>query len=163
TPTSLTNNGFSGTINVGPLVALHVPDQANGTNQLGSGSTVIVQSSGQLTLDRNSYCNSTLFLSGSGNGAGITANMAMDIAQGAVIAGNIILSSDASIGGFLGNVTISGRVLGQAGGETLTFRNTRANATSINIQIGSASGPNNWGPTIIDPGDLANQIIRVTA
>jgi fibronectin-binding autotransporter adhesin len=162
-PTSLTNNGFTGTINVGPLVALHVPDQSNGTNQLGNGSTVIVAATGQLTLDRNGYYNSAITLSGNGNGSGVTANMAMDMAQGATLVGNVTLAADASIGGFLGDVTISGRILGTVGNETLTFRNTRANATSINMRLGSTSGPNNWGNTIIDPGDNLNQIIRVTA
>ncbi len=162
-PASLTNNTFSGTINVGPLVNLGTPDGSNGTNQLGVGSSIFVQDTGSVLLDRNGTYRSTFFLQGVGNGAGNAGIMALELEQGTTIVGDVILLTDTTIGGFLGTTRISGRILGTNGFETLTFANRRSGATSFELQVGSAAGPNMWGATVIDPGDLLGQQIRVTA
>jgi len=162
-PTFLVNNPFSGTISVGALVNLATADQSSGTNQLGVGSTVNVADTGSVYLDRNGIYRSTFNLQGPGNGGGAAGIMTLEIEQGANVVSNVNLLSDVTIGGFLGDATISGRILGVAGTETLTFANRRADAQSYNLRIGSASGPNHWGATIIEPGDFVNQRIRVTA
>jgi fibronectin-binding autotransporter adhesin len=162
-PTTLVNNPFSGTINVGPLVNLGTADQSSGTNQLGVGSTVNVADTGSVLLDRNGIYRTTFNLQGAGNGSGGAGIMTLEIEQGSTIVSNVNLLADATIGGFLGDATISGRILGVAGTETLTFANRRADAQTYNLRIGSASGPNDWGATIIEPGDNVNQRIRVTA
>jgi autotransporter-associated beta strand protein len=162
-PTTLVNHPFSGTINVGNLVNLGTADGSSGTNQLGVGSTVNVADGGSVLLDRNGIYRTTFNLQGAGNGAGNAGIMTLELEQGTTIVSNVNLLADATIGGFLGDTTISGRILGAAGSETLTFANRRADAQSYNLRIGSAAGPNHWGPTIIEPGDNLNQRIRVTA
>ncbi|HEX5218329.1 MAG TPA: autotransporter-associated beta strand repeat-containing protein [Verrucomicrobiae bacterium] len=162
-PTSLVNHPFSGTFNVGAYVNLATADQSSGTNQLGVGSTVNVADTGSVYLDRNGIYRTTFNLSGPGNGAGSAGVMTLEIEQGSTIVSNVNLLSDVTIGGFLGDATISGRILGATGTETLTFANRRQDAQSYNLRIGSASGPNHWGATIIEPGDYVNQRIRVTA
>jgi len=162
-PTTLQNSTFSGTFNVGAYVNLATADQSNGTNQLGVGSTVNVLDTGSVYLDRNGIYRTTFNLQGAGNGGGSAGVMTMELEQGTTVVSNVNLLTDATIGGFLGEATISGRILGAAGNEILTFANRRQDAQSYNLRVGSAAGPNHWGPTIIEPGDNVNQRIRVTA
>jgi autotransporter-associated beta strand protein len=162
-PTTLVNHPFSGTINVGAYVNLGTADQSSGTNQLGIGSTVNVADGGSVLLDRNGIYRTTFNLQGAGNGAGNAGIMTLELEQGTTIVSNVNLLTDATIGGFLGDTTISGRILGAAGTETLTFANRRQDAQSYNLRIGSAAGPNHWGPTIVGSDDNLNQRIRVTA
>ena len=160
---SLTNNTFSGWFNVGPLACLVTPDGSNGTNQLGVNSTIYVQDTGSVLLDRNGLYPSTFYLQGAGNGSGNAGVMTLELEQGTTISGNTILLGDATIGGFLGAARISGRILGTNGTETVTFANRRSGATTYNLQIGSPAGPNLWGATVLEPGDYVGQQIRVTA
>jgi len=162
-PTTLVNHPFSGTFNVGNLVNLGTADNSSGTNQLGVGSTVNIEDGGSVLLDRFGIYRTTFNIQGAGNGAGNAGIMTLELEQGTTIVSNVNLLADATIGGFLGDATISGRILGVAGTETLTFANRRADAQSYNLRIGSVAGPNHWGPTIIEPGDNVNQRIRVTA
>jgi autotransporter-associated beta strand protein len=122
-----------------------------------------VQDTGNVLLDRSGTYLSTFFIQGNGNSAGNIASVALEMEQGVTVVSNIILLADSAMGGFLGTVTVSGRIIGTNGMETLTMANRRANSQSYVLQLGSQSGPNVWGNTVIDPGDNLNQLIRVQA
>ena len=165
-PASLTNSTFSGFFHVNPLVCLNTPDLSNGTNQLGVGSTVYVEDTGSLYLDRSGTYLSTFYIQGLGNGAGAAGTpVAMEI-EGfspiTTVAGDVYVLSSTVIGGFIGTSRISGRLVDTNGTSTITFANGRA-GSSFNLQLGSLSGPNHWGTTIIDPDILNGEQIRVTA
>lgn len=165
-PTSVTNTSFSGYFDVGPLVCLTTPDLSSGTNQLGIGSTVYVQDSGSIYLDRSGYYLSTFYLQGAGNGAGSAGTpVTMEIegiSPPTTVAGDVYALSSVTIGGFIGTSRISGRLLDTNGTSTITFANGRGPGTSFNLQLGSLSGPNHWGDTIIDP-DLSGGVFTLTA
>jgi autotransporter-associated beta strand protein len=164
-PNALANGGFSGLINVGPLVCLATPDLANGT-QFGVGSTVYVEDTGSVYLDRGGTYACTFYLQGAGNGsgsAGTPVTMEIEgISPPTTVSGDVFLLSSATIGGFIGTSRISGRIVDTNGTSTLTFANGRGAGTSYNLQLGSVSGPNLWADTIIDP-DLSGGVVTITA
>ncbi len=163
---NVNNTAFSGYFDVGPAVCLNTPDQSNGTNQLGIGSTVYVQDTGSLYLDRGGYYLSTFYIQGAGNGAGSAGTpVTMEIegiSPPTTIAGDVNVLSSVSIGGFIGTSRILGRLVDTNGVSTITFANGRGLGTSFNLQLGSVSGPNHWGTTVIDP-DLSGGAFTVTA
>ena len=165
-PTSVTNLGFSGFWHVNPRVCLNTPDLSNGTNQLGLGSTVYVEDTGSLYLDRSGTYLSTFYIQGLGNGAGAAGTPVTLEIEGigppTTIAGDVNVLSSVIIGGFIGTSRISGRLVDTNGTSTITFANGRANSTFI-LQLGSVSGPNHWGTTIIDPDILNGELITITA
>jgi len=162
----VTNTAFSGYFNVGPYVCLNTPDLSNGTNQLGVGSTVYVEDMGSIYLDRSGYYLSTFYIQGTGNGAGSAGTpVTMEIegiSPPTTVAGDVYALSSVTIGGFIGTSRISGRLLDTNGTSTITFANGRGPGTSFNLQLGSVSGPNHWGDTIIDP-DLSGGAFTLTA
>lgn len=167
-PSTVTNTAFSGFIDVGPYVCLNTPDLSNGTNHLGIGSTVYVEDTGSVYLDRAGYYLTTFYLQGAGNGAGSAGTpVTLEIEGSAsptitTIAGDVNVLSSATIGGFIGTSRISGRLVDTNGASTMTFANGRGPGSGINLQLGSLSGPNHWADTIIDP-DLSGGAFTVTA
>ncbi|MFO1488383.1 MAG: hypothetical protein U1F83_05035 [Verrucomicrobiota bacterium] len=165
---AVTNTGFSGTFHVNPYVCLNTPDLSNGTNQLGIGSTVYVEDTGSVYLDRGGYYLSTFVIQGAGNGAGSAGTPVTLEIEGlgaptiTTIAGDVHVLSSATIGGFIGISRISGRLIDTNGVSTITFANGRGPGTGINLQLGSVSGPNHWADTIIDP-DLSGGAFTITA
>ena len=164
-PTALANSGFSGLMDVGPLVCLATPDLANGT-QFGVGSTVYVEDTGSVYLDRGGTYPCTFYLQGAGNGsgsAGTPVTMEIEgISPPTTVSGDVFLLSSATIGGFIGTSRIAGRIVDTNGTSTLTFANGRGPGTSFTLQLGSVGGPNNWADTIIDP-DLSGGVFTITA
>ena len=163
---NVNNTAFSGYFDVGPAVCLNTPDLSNGTNQFGIGSTVYVQDTGSLYLDRGGYYLSTFYIQGAGNGAGSAGTpVTMEIegiSPPTTIAGDVNVLSSVSIGGFIGTSRIAGRLIDTNGTSTITFANGRGPGTGINLQLGSVSGPNHWGTTVIDP-DLSGGAFTITA
>lgn len=160
------NLAFTGRFNVGPLACLTTPDLSAGTNQLGVGSTVYVEDTGSVLLDRGGTYLSTFYIQGAGNGAGnagtpVTLEIE-GISPPTTIAGNVNVLSSTTIGGFIGTSRISGRLVDTNGVSTITFANGRGAGTSFILQLGSVSGPNHWADTIIDP-DLSGGAFTVTA
>ncbi len=165
-PTTLQNSTFSGKFNVGPLVNLGTADGSTGTNQLGVGSVVYVEDTGSVLLDRSGNYRTTFYIQGAGNGAGNAGTpVALEIegiSPPTTIHSNVYVLSSTTIGGFIGTSRILGQIIDTNGTSTLTFANGRGSGTSFTLQVGSASGPNHWGTTVIDP-DLSGGVFTLTA
>jgi fibronectin-binding autotransporter adhesin len=152
-PLTVTNSGFTGTMNVAVGVRLH-SDTGNVGLQFGNGSTVNVPSLAQAWIDTSaSNYTSTFNIAGTG-WSGDAANPgplgALRLFN-CTLSGPINLLADSRIGGSSTGATISGQI---SGNFRLEVFGGNVNVDQFVLTLAPATGPNPYASTLITRGVL---------
>jgi len=149
-PTTTINSNFFGTNIIDAGVRLHCSD-GNLGHPLGNGGVVVVNSFGQVWLDRTAATyNQAFYIAGTG-WPGTTAaagSSALSVFGCTVNGPGIYLQADSRIGGTISGGTILCPI---SGSYQLEVWGT---AGSYVLQLGPTNGVNNYGSTLITSGSI---------
>jgi autotransporter-associated beta strand protein len=167
-PLTVTNGGFTGTMNIAAQVSVHA-STGNSGYQFGNGAHVNVSYYAQAWLDSiaggsgTSNYNSSFTIQGPGwlgDSLPIGHTGLDPVGWGALrlfnntLTGNITLAEDARIGGNSTGSTLQGQISDGGNNYQLEIVSGSANLDQFILTLAPAAGPNAYGSTLITSGTL---------